>query len=260
VSDSARQKAHYEAIHSNYEDHYYDAESMAYRERFYYDPLFAGLDLNACRVADLACGSGHNSLAVLRRFPKAIVTGFDISSAACEAYRRNVGRPCLETDLTQPLGYPEKFDVVMIVGGLHHCVGDLPAALRNVAGLLSRGGRFLLLEPNRECVLDGARRLWYRLDKYFDAATERALAHSDILKQAGSQFSAERVGYYGGPGYFLISQSLLFRIPKPLKRAMAPTLMVMESVFNRIPMRWIHPYFVARWVRDSDSAIRSRNE
>jgi SAM-dependent methyltransferase len=249
MSGSARQKAHYEAIHSDYEDHYYDAESMAFRERFYYDLLFAGLDLNGCSVADLASGSGHNSLAVLRRFPKAMVTGFDISAAACEDYRRNVGRPCLEADLTQPLGHPEKFDIVMIVGGLHHCIGGLPAALQNVADLLSPGGRFLLLEPNRECIFDGARRLWYRVDKYFDAATERALAHSDILKLAGCQFSAEKVGYYGGPGYFLISQSLLFRIPKPVKRAMAPTLMVIESVFNGISMRWIHPYFVARWVR-----------
>ena len=59
--DSTRQKQHYEAIHTNYEDHYYDAQSMAYRERFYYDPLFEGLDLNGCRVADLASGSGHNS-------------------------------------------------------------------------------------------------------------------------------------------------------------------------------------------------------
>jgi SAM-dependent methyltransferase len=252
VSDSARQKAHYEAIHSDYEDHYYDAESMAYRERFYYDPLFGGLDLNGCKVADLASGSGHNSLAVLRRFPKAIVTGFDISAAACLDYRHNVGRPCLEADLTQPLHHTEKFDVVMIVGGLHHCVGDLPAALRNVADLLSSGGRFLLLEPNRECVLDGARRLWYRLDKYFDAATERALTHSNILTQAGFQFNAEQVGYYGGPGYFLISQSLLFRIPKPVKRAMAPSLMLIESAFNRIPMRWIHPYFIARWMRNRD--------
>jgi len=33
---------------------------------------------------------------------------------------------------------------------------------------------------------------------------------------------------------------------------MAPTLMVTESVFNRIPMSWVHPYFVARWVRNSD--------
>src|ERR1700737_4489299 len=94
------QKEHYESIHEIYESHYYDEQSMAYRERFYYDPLFDELDLNGCAVADLASGSGHNSLAVLRRFPKAIVTGFDISTAACEDYRRNVGRPGIETDLT----------------------------------------------------------------------------------------------------------------------------------------------------------------
>jgi len=108
--DSTRQKQHYEAIHTNYEDHYYDAQSMAYRERFYYDPLFEGLDLNGCRVADLASGSGHNSVALLKRFPKAVVTGFDISSSACKAYRHNVGRPGIEADLTKPLDHPDKFD------------------------------------------------------------------------------------------------------------------------------------------------------
>jgi SAM-dependent methyltransferase len=252
VSDGARQKLHYEAIHSDYEDHYYDSESMAFRERFYYDPLFAGLDLNYCSVADLASGSGHTSLAVLRRFQNAAVTGFDISRVACEAYRHNVGKPCLEADLTKPFEYPDKFDFAVIVGGLHHCVADLPIALRNVAQLLKPGGRFLLLEPNMECVLEGARRLWYRTDKYFDAKTERALSHSEILHQAGEQFRGEGVGYYGGPGYFLISQSLLFRIPKPVKRVISPPLMVVEALFNRVSTRWIHPYFIARWVRNSD--------
>lgn len=253
VSDSTRQKLHYEAIHSDYEDHYYNSESMVFRERFYYDPLFAGLDLNFCNVADLASGSGHTSLAVLRRFPKAAVTGFDISRAACEAYRHNVGKPCLEADLTKPFDYPGRFDIAVIVGGLHHCVANLPAAMRNVAQLLKPGGRFLLLEPNMEFVLEGPRKLWYRIDKYFDAKNERALSHSEILCQAGEQFRGESVAYYGGPGYFLISQSLLFRIPKPVKRVISPPLMVVEALFNRVSARWIHPYFIARWVRNSDT-------
>ena len=250
-TDSTRQKHHYDAIHSHYEDHYYDAQSMAYRERFYYDPLFEGLDLNGCTVADLASGSGHNSVALLKRFPRAVVTGFDISSSACEAYRRNVGRPGVESDLTKPLDYAEKFDAAMVVGGLHHCVVDLPVAIDNLANILNPGGRLMMLEPNRAFALEGARRLWYRLDKYFDAATERALIPSELLAHAGARFIPERVAYYGGPGYFLISQSLIFRIPKAVKRATAPTLMVVESVFNRISMSWVHPYFIARWVRGS---------
>jgi len=141
-----------------------------------------------------------------------VVTGFDISSSACEAYRRNVGRPGIESDLTDR-------------------------------------GRFVMLEPNRAFALEGVRRLWYRLDKYFDAGTERALTPLELLAHAGARFIPERLAYYGGPGYFLISQSLVFRIPKPVKRAISPPLMIVERAFNRLPMYWIHPYFIARWVR-----------
>jgi SAM-dependent methyltransferase len=247
--DSSRQKRHYETIHCDYEDHYYDAQSMDFRERFYYDPLFEGLNLNGCAVADLACGSGHNSLSLLKRFPTAMVTGFDISTTACEEYRRNVGRPCIESDLTRPLLELGAFDAAMVVGGLHHCVADLPTVLHNLANMLKPEGCLLMLEPNRAFALELARRLWYRLDKYFDATTERAIAYSELVEQAGAQFTPERVAYYGGPGYFLISQSLLFRIPKPVKRAISPPLMVVERVFNRLPIAWFHPYFVARWIR-----------
>jgi SAM-dependent methyltransferase len=247
--DSTRQKLHYETIHSDYEDHYYDAQSMHFREQFYYAPLFEGLDLNGCAVADLACGSGHSSLALLKRFPNAVVTGFDISSAACEDYRRNVGRPCIESDLTQPLLEASIFDAAIIVGGLHHCIADLPTVLHNLANMVRPGGRLLMLEPNRTFVLEVVRWLWYRLDKYFDAATERALSHAELVERAGAQFTPEKVAYYGGPGYFLIAQSLLFRIPKPVKRVIAPPLMVVERIFNYLPMRWLHPYFVARWAR-----------
>jgi SAM-dependent methyltransferase len=249
ASGSGRQKIHYEAIHSDYESHYYDAQSMAFRDRYFYRPLFAGSDLNDCAVADLACGSGHNSLAILDRFPRALVTGFDISATACEDYERKVGRPCVQVDLTRAFDHDGKFKVAIIVGGLHHCVSDLPRTLINIAGLLEPGGILLMLEPNREFLLEGARRLWYRVDRYFDAATEAALAHTEILNIAAPYFTAEKLEFLGGPGYFLISQSLLFRIPKRMKRVMSPPLMVVESLANRIPIRWLHPYFVARWTR-----------
>ena len=70
--DSSRQKQHYTAIHDAYEAHYYDAPSMAYRSRFIYRWLFDGVDFRGAEVADLACGSGYNSVALeraLRRRP-----------------------------------------------------------------------------------------------------------------------------------------------------------------------------------------------
>ena len=247
---SAGQKEHFETIHDDYESHYYDEQSMAYRERFYYAPLFADLDLDHCAVADIASGSGHNSLALLRRFPHARVTGFEISTAACQAFRRNVGRPCIEADLTQPLTVqPGGFDVAMIFGGLHHCVANLPMVFQNLAQLVKAGGLVLMVEPNREFVLDWVRRLWYRVDRYFDGVNERALNHSELLAEAAPYFTLRKVGYYGGPGYFLISQSLLFRMPKSVKAAISPGLMALEPLFNTVPAKMAHPYFVARWMR-----------
>jgi SAM-dependent methyltransferase len=261
-SSGSWQKEHYDTIHDDYEHHYYDEQSMAYRERFYYAPLFADLELNHRAVADIASGSGHNSLALLRRFPHAEVTGFEISSVACEAFRRNVGRPCIETDLTQPLTlHPRGFDVAMIFGGLHHCVANLPMVFQNLALLVKPGGLVLMVEPNREFVLDWVRRVWYRVDRYFDSANERALNHSELLVEAAQFFSLQRVGYYGGPGYFLISQSLLFRMPKSAKAVISPGLMAIESAFNAVPVKWAHPYFIARWVRtDVPSGIATLPE
>ena len=39
------QKYHYENIHSDYENHYYDEYSMKYREIFIYHEMFEGIDL-----------------------------------------------------------------------------------------------------------------------------------------------------------------------------------------------------------------------
>lgn len=250
--DSTRQKDLYESIHTVYRDHYYDDQSMDYRRRFYYDPAFGGLDLNGCAVADLACGSGYNSLEVLRRYPRADVTGFDISAAACADYRRLVASPAHEFDLTRPLANPDwlaRFDAAMIWGGLHHCVSDLPTTLRNVAAILKPNGRFIMLEPNADFVLNGVRRLWYRLDRYFDAKTEDALTHRLVHGLVDEIFDVEHVEFLGGPGYFLVAQSMIFRLPKPVKRAFSGSLIRADGLYNRIGWSALHPYFIARWRR-----------
>lgn len=246
---SARQQAHYQAIHDDYEQHYYDGPSMAFRRRFVYDLMFEGQDFNGRQVADLACGSGHNSLAILEHFPRAEVTGFDVSPRACEAYRRIVGRDAVLMDLTagSPSGRP--VDVAIIFGGLHHCTSDLDGTFRTIAALLRPGGLLLMCEPNRECYLEGFRRLWYRLDRYFEPTTEHALSHGDILRQAGDHFAALDCRYLGGPAYFLILNSLVLRVPLGLKSALSRPLFAVEQAYNRLPGRFWFPYFVARWRR-----------
>lgn len=254
IDGALRQKEHYEAIHAEYAEHYYDEQSMAYRRRFYYDPAFAGLDLGGMEVADLAAGSGFNSLELLKRFPDAAVTGFDISSKACADYRRLLGRPAYELDLTKPLPdnvWRRAFDAVMVWGGLHHCVCELSATLTTIADMLRPGGVFIMLEPNADFVLHGIRRLWYRLDRYFDESTEAPLSHPSSEKEAANLFEPDTLRYLGGPGYFLVAQSMILRLPKGLKRATSGVLIHVDALYNALPWSPLHPYFVARWRRTS---------
>lgn len=248
AADENPQKRHYESIHEVFRE-YYDAASMRYRERFVYGPLLDGIDLDAKDVADLCCGGGATSEYILRRFPRARTYGFDISGRACAEYRETLGQPAFETDLTRGSSVDRTFDAAIVIGGIHHCVVDLPATLRTIGSMLKPGGLLLMMEPSDEGLFAGARRLWYRFDRYFEASTERALVHDDLLAMAGRDFSLIDVRHLGGPGYFLIFNSMIFRLPSAAKRALASPLSAIDALYNRLPGRFWYPYFVARWRR-----------
>jgi SAM-dependent methyltransferase len=250
---SVNQAGHYDRIIGAYDEHYYDEPSLAYRKEFILDPLLELLDLNGKRVADLACGSGRTSLELMERFPTVQMTGFDISPEACRRYHDATERPSHQFDLTQSFLAEEPFDAAVIMGGLHHCVSNLAAALNNVGRMVKPGGSLLLFEPNADYVLQFARRIWYRLDGYFDAETESALSHDALLGIAGSAFSCRRVRYFGGPAFFLVYNSLVFRIPRGIKGSVAPALLAMERAYNKLPGRWPYASFTAHWIRQRDA-------
>jgi SAM-dependent methyltransferase len=250
--DSERQKVHYERIHNEYEAHYFDDESNEYRRRFMLGPLVSGIDLNGKLLADLASGSGHNTLLLRDQFPELRAEGFDISSDACRDYQKHTGFPGHQTDLTKPgsvSAFEGRFDAALVIGGLHHCVADLPTTIDNVARLLRPGAHFMMFEPNAGYALESARKLWYKNDHLFDAETERALTHRELTELAGDRFEVELVEHLGGPAYFLVLNSMVFRIPKSIKRRIAGPTMAVESVWNKATRPFTSAYFVARWRR-----------
>lgn len=249
MADALRQKEHYEAIHADYEAHYYDATSLEYRRRYIYEPLFDGLDLSSESVADLACGSGRNSIAVRQFFPGASTVGYDISPSACRDYRVKTQCDAHEIDLTTEHKDLRVHGSAVIIGGLHHCVADLPTTLRNIAAMVRPGGHFMMMEPNRRFLLEAARRAWYRHDKWFDAETEAALDHDEIAAMAARWFRPKRLTYFGGPAFFLILNSLVTRVPLSIKPLLARPLFVLESAWNRLPAVGTFPCFLAVWER-----------
>ena len=243
------QARHYDAIIDDYDRHYYDRFSLRYRERFILEPLLEGIDLRGKRVADLASGSGETSVYLTRTVKGVELTGFDISPEACRRYREKVGRPAYEIDLTKGVYDGERFDAAIVMGGLHHCVANLPQTLCAIAAMLQPGGMLLMFEPNRDYLLEVLRRLWYQRDRYFDSHNEGALSHDSLLKAGGGAFACESVKYFGGPAFFFVYNSLIFRLPHSVKAIASPALLAAEAVYNQVPVRSIFASFLARWTR-----------
>ena len=243
------QKSHFEEIHDEYARHYYDPVSMQYRWRFIYEYWFQGIDLNGKKVADLACGDGVNSLAVLSRFPDADVTGVDISPKACEAYTSVTGRKAYAVDLTLGIDIGIYVDAAVVFGGLHHCVLDLRKTFQTISYMIKPGGLLLMAEPNRDCFWEPVRRIWYRMDNYFDDVSEAALAHDEMFRIVAADYEQIWIRYQGGPAYFLLLNSLILRVPLPVKRFMRHPLFWLETAYNCLPGRFWYPTFLACWRR-----------
>jgi len=241
------QQVHFESIHDEYVRHYNSPEATQFRREFIYDFLFHSLPEGVISVADLACGAGLNSLELKKRNPLARTTGFDVSKKACRDYARLTGEPSYQLDLTLGTYDGPQYDVVMIFGGLHHCVSNLDGTCETIDRMLKPGGLLLSLEPNKECFLEPIRIIWYQIDRFFERNSEAALSVRDLDNRLGRAFAREAVAYRGGPAYFLIYNSMIFRLSDRIRELVAKPLFVIEQLYNRLPHRVFFPYFVAKW-------------
>lgn len=209
-------------------------------------------DFADARFGDFGCGYHAAFARTQLWFPGIECTGFDISANACEDYRRLTGGEAYRANLTEPLdveavGGP--YDAAVVIGGLHHTVVDLPAAIANMAALVRPGGIVFMMEPNARYRLEPARKVWHRMDDNFDSTTEHALDHAALVNLAAPSFKPLSVRYCRGPACFLIQQSLSKRVPLRVKSRIAPPLMAMERLYARLTSPRFHAFFNAVWQR-----------
>jgi hypothetical protein len=114
-----------------------------------------------------------------------------------------------------------------------------------------------MFEPNRDYILEPIRKLWYTHDEYFDAGSEAALSHRALFEASAGVFACESLRYFGGPAFFLVYNSLIFRVPHPVKALAAPALMTVEALYNRLPMPTSSRRFSHAGAVSSDAACVS---
>jgi len=141
----------------------------------------------------------------------------------------------------------DAFDLILVGGGLHHFHPHVPRAVDVIHGMLKPGGLFCFAEPRRESLLDLARRIWYRLDRRTFAEEEAAIDLQALKRHNVDRFAFQREVYFGGVGYFLVLNSMVFRIPVRWKPRLAPWCLKVESLLQPVQNKYIAPAVVCVW-------------
>ena len=239
------QKQHYERIAAEYDIHYNDAHSQNYMQRFVFEPMFEGIDVNGKTVLEAMCGGGQTTKYLLNK--NARVTGLDISPRQTSHFKnrhREVDVICgsiLNSGIAS-----ESFDIVSVVGGIHHMPPYTRESIAEIYRILKPGGHFCFMEPHSESVAESFRRAWYKRDSLF-AENEAAINMSELRQDFKDCFNFKHEYYLGNFGYLLILNSMVFRIPLKFKSVYSPSLMKTEAVLNKVFGKPLSCFVVAQW-------------
>jgi SAM-dependent methyltransferase len=240
-----QQRDHYDRIVDAYEAHYGDAPSREYRRRFIYQEMFDGMELHDMNVLDAMCGSGHTTEYLSAR--GAQVTGLDISPQEIKRFQdRSPGTAVVCRSLLDSKLDSDSFDCVAVVGGLHHLHPHLNAALAEIHRILKPGGYFCFMEPHSGSIPDLVRRFWYQVDPLF-SDNEAAIDFASLQSAFKNKFIFNRITYRGNLAFLFVLNSLIFRMPAPIKSAYSPILMALEGIINKLQNKLTACFAVGQW-------------
>jgi SAM-dependent methyltransferase len=181
----SRQQAHFDSIAEDYFTARRTANHLLLKELIWRNFLAHQEDLrrDGLKVLEPMCGFGdgktilENSLGV-----KVSYTGFDFSNAVVARMRET--RPDLDiqqADITQ-YEPQDQYDLVILLGGLHHVHHAAADAVKRVSAAVRPGGYLLSFEPtDGNPLFRWIREIIYRRNDLFDEQTERAFSVNELL-------------------------------------------------------------------------------
>jgi SAM-dependent methyltransferase len=175
-----RQRAHFNSIAGRYRSARQGENHVELKRLMWSEFLRDKPDLKrpTLTVLDAMCGYA-DALPILREHLSADIdySGFDYSDEVVTAVlRENPGIHVAHADVTR-FSADRTYDLVVLLGGLHHVHHAAPEAAHRLAAAVRPGGWLLNLEPTHGNALFAAiRRSIYRSNALFDAATEKGFS------------------------------------------------------------------------------------
>lgn len=180
-----RQQAHFDSVADGYFAARRHANHLLLKALMWRDFLGGKIEMkrDGLRVLEAMCGFGDGKDLVETALGIAVeYAGFDYSNSVVATMRAT--RPALniwQADVTQ-YEASETYDLVVLLGGLHHVHHAAAEAVERVSRAVKPGGYLVNLEPtNGNPLFRMVRERIYRRNTLFDAETERAFAVEELF-------------------------------------------------------------------------------
>ncbi len=177
MGEVERQREHFESISERYLSARGSATHLALKALLWNDFLSRNAHHlgRVRRVLEPMCGYGEGKAILEAGLGTTFeYVGFDYSRPLLEeASRRLPGCTLFVQDVTQ-FEAQAQFDVVILIGGLHHVHTQTAEVLQRLARALKPGGSMISFEPTQNnTITRSVRERIYRRNSLFDAQTER---------------------------------------------------------------------------------------
>lgn len=239
------QQQHYERISAEYDAHYNDVYSQRYMNEIVFEPMFTGINLEDKSILEAMCGGGQTTKYFLEK--NARVTGLDISPQQAVHFKnRHKKAEVICASMLNSGIESESFDIVSVVGGIHHMPPYVNESILEIHRILKPGGYFCFMEPHSESFAEKFRQAWYKRDSLF-AENEAAINMSELHQMFNDHFNFKTERYLGNFGYLFVLNSMVFRIPLNAKSMYSPLLIKTEAFFNKLLGKNFSCFVTAQW-------------
>lgn len=133
-------------------------------------------------VLEPMCGYGEGEKIVRQYLTDNILyEGFDYDDLLIERVKsQNPDTNIYKQDVTRFCA-DKKYDIIILIGGLHHVPEFAAQVCSNLSAALKKGGIFLNFEPtNNNLIVGLSRKIIYKRNHIFDEKTERAFSLKEL--------------------------------------------------------------------------------
>ncbi|MCP5381130.1 MAG: class I SAM-dependent methyltransferase [Kordiimonadaceae bacterium] len=204
-----QQKTHFNSIAEQYKQARSGEKHLLIKQLIWHHCL-KGLALDRTKkykVLEAMCGFAEGRMLIINHLGLDIdYSGFDYSDVVVNDLKTEY--PDLDIrqeDATSFKPEADNFDIIILIGGLHHVPNHAAQVVKNLSGGIKKGGIFINFEPTYgNPITQWVRRKIYQKNPLFDEETERDFAVSELkgfFKDAG--FNPLRLRYPGLLAYVL---------------------------------------------------------